>query len=155
MSINPVSFGRTVKVNAPLKVAKQAAKLINMDKKVVGSKDEKNVQKKLIVLFDDSTQGAAQAVSVNGYSYLVTGEESQRVADLKFDRSIQLDAAKKLYGNGEMYDIVKSAEDDRYDDLLKGIIYETEEPVSLSFKYSKASHRSKAKVKLNSMNVIL
>ncbi len=155
MNISPVSFGRTIKVNAPLNVAKRAAKLVNMDKTVVSSKNEKEVQRKLIKLFYDSTQGAAQAVSVNGQSYIVTGEESQRVADLKFDRGFQLDAAEKLYGKGEMYDIVKGAEDDRYDDLLKGIIYETEEPVSVSFKYAKASHRAKSKVKLNSMNVIL
>lgn len=155
MNINPISFGRTVKVNAPLNVAKRATQLINMDKTVVGSKNEKEVQRKLVKLFYDSPQGAAQAVSVNGQSYIVTGEESQRVAELKFDRGFQLEAAERLFGKGSMYDTVKDCENDRYEDLLKGIISETEEPVSVLFNYSKASHRAKAKVKLNSMNVIL
>lgn len=155
MNISPVSFGRTVKVNAPLKVAKRAANLVNMDKTVVSSKNEKEIQRKLVKLFYDSPQGAAQAVSVNGQAYIVTGEESQRVADLKLDRGLQLDAAEKKYGKGGMYNIIKGAEDDRYIDLLKGVIYETEEPVSLSFKYGKASHRAQSKIKLNSMNVIL
>lgn len=155
MNINPISFGRTIKVNAPLNVAKRATQLINMDKTVVGSKNEKEVQRKLIKLFYDSPQGAAQAVCVNGQSYIVTGEESQRVAELKFDRGFQLEAAERLFGKGNMFDAVKDCENDRYEDLLKGIISDTEEPVSVLFNYSKASHRAKSKVKLNSMNVIL
>ena len=48
MNINPVSFGRTVKVNAPYHVAQQAANLVN-DQNV--SKEEKQVQKQLKTLF--------------------------------------------------------------------------------------------------------
>ena len=50
MNTNPVSFGRTIKVNAPIPIAKHAADLINS---VQNRKGESRVQQQLKGLFFD------------------------------------------------------------------------------------------------------
>lgn len=150
MNINPVSFGRAVQVNAPLKVAKRAAKLINMNKPVAGSKDEKKVQQKLTVLFDDSLKGGkAQAVSVNGKSYILTGKESEKLSEIKLSKKESINLAKKYYSKTYMYETIKEDEKNLYNKRLESIISKSEEPYSIDFKYSKS------KDKLKSINLIL
>ena len=126
MNISPVSFGRTVRVNAPLSDAKYLANLINANNVLSGKKEEKQAQDRLKTMFYDREVGKARAVQVSGKSYILTGEASQRAKVLLEDRQFQLDAAMALYGKSEMYDLVKGAEDDRYDDYMKLLISETE-----------------------------
>ena len=134
MKINPVSFGRTVKVNAPLSDAKQIANLINSGSVSSDKKEVKDSQDKLKRIFYDREDGEARAVQVYGQSYILTGEASQRAKSLLEDRQFQLDAAMELYGKSEMYNLVKGAEDDRYDDYMKLLISETKEPVSINIR---------------------
>lgn len=132
MKINPVSFGRTVRVNAPLSDAKYLAKLINSNNVPADKKEDKKAQDKLKTMFYDSKQGKARAVEVYGQSYILTGEASQMAKTLIEDRQFQLDAAMKLYGESEMYNLVKGAEDDRFEDYMKLLISETKEPISIN-----------------------
>ena len=48
MQIRPISFGRTIKVNAPISVSKHAANLINSVQTIRGESD---VQQQLKTLF--------------------------------------------------------------------------------------------------------
>ena len=132
MNINPVSFGRTVRVNAPLSDAKYLADLINTNNVPNGKKEDKKAQEKLKTMFYDREQGKARAVEAYGQSYILTGEASQMAKSLIEDRQFQLDAAMALYGESEMYNLVKGAEDDRYEDYMKLLISETKEPVSIN-----------------------
>ena len=84
MNVNPVSFGRTVKVNAPLNVAEHTVNLIN---NVQVKKGESRVQQQLKDFFYDVEQGngKARVVAPNGKQgdiFIVTGEESKAVFDL-------------------------------------------------------------------------
>lgn len=135
MNINPVSFGRTVKINAPVPVAERAAQLLNAKKNIGSDKKEKKAQQELKKIFSDIAQGRAQAVSVNGVSYIVTGEESKKVSDFKIDKAIHLIEAKREYKEGPQLRKIKSEEEFRYNNLLKTLINNTIEPISISVKY--------------------
>ena len=146
MNVNPVSFGRTVKVNAPLKIAEHAADLVNS---IPNKKGEARVQQQLKTFFYDAEKGhgRARVIAPNGKQgdvYIVTGEDSKIVGELFKDKKLQLEAAKKNYGQSEMYEMVKDAEDARINDLLTLSIAETLEPVELNIDYSERKHRIKS-----------
>ena len=145
MNVNPVSFGRTIKVNAPLNVAEHAADLINS---IPTKKGESRVQQQLKSIFFDSEDGRARAITPYGKTgdvYIVTGEASKEVGALIKDRQFQLNAAKKNYGNDSFaFNCVKDAENSRFEDLLKMTIHETEEPLELDINYSQRKHRIKS-----------
>lgn len=144
MQIRPISFGRTIKVNAPISVSKHAANLINSVQTIRGESD---VQQQLKTLFYDSKEGRARAVAVDGNpneSYIVTGQASKDVSILIKDKNEQIAAAKKNYGECEMFNMVKDAENERFRDLLTLIIAENEEPIELNIDYSKRKNRIKS-----------
>ena len=134
MNISPVSFGRTIRVNAQLNVAKRMAELVNQNR-AVEDKEERSSQQKLKALFYDSNIGSAQAIELDKKSYIVTGDESQAVSDLLLDRGIHIGLAKNAYGEGEMFDLVKDEEDKRCQEYLGYIVKNSAEPVSISAKY--------------------
>ena len=81
MQVNPVSFGRTVRVNAPLQVAEHAADLVNS---IPTKKGEARVQQQLKTFFYDAENGEERARAIapldkNGAVYIVNGEESKIV----------------------------------------------------------------------------
>ena len=146
MNVNPVSFGRTVKVNAPLNVAEHTVNLIN---DVTNKKGESRVQQQLKSFFFDAEQGKGRARIVapegkHGDIFIVTGEESKAVSDLVQDRKEQLNAAKTKFGESEIYSAVKEAENTRLKDLLTLMLLETKEPVELEVEYSQRKHRIKS-----------
>ena len=145
MNINPVSFGRTIKVNAPLSVAKHAADLIITIPLVRG---EAKVQQQLKDIFHDTDKGRARAVATDGAHgdiYIVSGEASDEVGLLVNDVNTYINAAKKQYDSDSYtYKCVKEAEQERYEDLLKLLLFETEEPMELDIDYSKKKHRIKS-----------
>ncbi len=145
MNINPVSFGRTIKVNAPLSVAKHAVDLINT---IPQRRGESRVQQQLKVIFYDTDKGRARAVAANGESgdvYIVSGMAGNDVGLLIKDRNFHIDEAKKTYGEDcYTYECIKEAEDERYTDLLTLVLFETEEPMELDIDYSKKKHRIKS-----------
>ena len=82
MNVNPVSFGRIVRINAPLNVTQRMADIINQDKSVPDKKERK-VQQELKSIFCDTNIGSAQAVDVDGVSYIFTGDDSLTYSDVK------------------------------------------------------------------------
>ena len=60
------------------------------------------------------------------------------------DKNEQIAAAKKNYGECEMFNMVKDAENERFRDLLTLIIAENEEPIELNIDYSKRKNRIKS-----------
>ena len=148
MSINAVNFGRTVRVNAPYNVAQQAANLVNS---VNVSKEEKKVQKQLKTLFFDKTKdGDAQVFSMNkDTSYILSGEESKRAYALRGEMEETIENAGKYYGAGDVLEIAKECASDRYTDLMKLLISETEDGTELDIDYNKN------KKQINAINVII
>ena len=145
MNVNQVSFGRTVKVNAPLKVAEHAADLVNS---VPTKKGEARVQQQLKSFFFDSDIGRARAIAPkgkNGDVFILTGDESIELGELIKDRKTQLNAAKNNYGEkSDSYSFVKEAENDRFKDVATLLISDTLEPVELDIDYSQRKHRIKS-----------
>ena len=79
MNVNPVSFGRTVRVNVPLQVAEHAADLVNS---VPTKKGEARVQQQLKTFFYDVEKGDGRARAIaplgkDGSVFIVTGEDSR------------------------------------------------------------------------------
>lgn len=159
MNVNPVSFGRTIRVNAQLNVAKRMAELVNQNRNVE-DREERSSQQKLKTLFYDANTGSAQAIELNKKSYIVTGDESQAVSDLLLDRGIHIGLAKNAYGEGEMFELAKDEEDKRCQEYLGYIVENSVEPVSISVKYtdvpkSKEFDSVGTRVKIKSINVVL
>lgn len=78
MRITPVSFGKTVKVNAPHHEAVRLANAANNKDNIQIVKPE--VEKQLKDIFDDRDKGHALAVSLKGeedVSYILSGKESR------------------------------------------------------------------------------
>ena len=146
MNVNAVSFGRTVRINAPLKVAEHAADLVNSSPT---KKGEARVQQQLKTFFYDAEQGSSKARAIaplgkDGSVFIVTGEDSKAVDELLQDKKLQLEAAKKNYDRSEMFEMVKDAENARFKDLLTLSISENLEPVELNIDYSQRKHRIKS-----------
>ena len=159
MNISPVSFGRTIRVNAPLNVAQRMADLVNQTRDVE-DRDERSSQQKLKTIFYDSNVGRAQTVSIDNKSYIVTGEESIRVSDARLDMTIHVFDAKGTYGEGDMLELVKDEETKRCNEFLDVIVKHSAEPVSILPKYnnvpkSKEVDSDQTRVKIKSINVIL
>ena len=81
MNVSPVSFGKTVRVNATSDVAFDIARLAN-EKKV--SKSEKSAQKEVKAIFDDVSFAPAQVTTyTNRWGeeevYIVSGKESKKI----------------------------------------------------------------------------
>ena len=145
MNISPISFGRTIKVNASYQAASHAAELIN---NIPPRKGELKVQQQLKNIFYDTDKGRARVVTPNGKKgdiYIVSGESSEDVKLLLKDKQEQLNSAKDNYGKDSYtYRSINEAEQDRYLDLLKLVILETKEPIEIDIDYSKDKHRIRA-----------
>ena len=159
MNIRPVSFGRTIRVNAPLNVAKRMAELVNQNRSVE-EREERSSQQKLKALFYDANIGSAQALELDKKSYIVTGDESQAVSDLLLDRGIHIGLAKNAYGEGEMFELAKDEEDKRCNEYLSLIVANSVEPMSIYAKYADVPKGKEldsvgTRVKIKSINVVL
>ena len=143
MNINPISFGRTVKVNAPYGIAEHAANLVN---DINVSSEEKEIQRKLKTLFfDRSKNGQTQVINYDSKtSYILSGEESERANALRTEMIEANDAAEEFYGAGSMLEIAKETHADRYEDLIKLLISETEDGTELGIEYDKDKKQIKS-----------
>ncbi len=144
MHISPISFGRTVKVNAPYHVAQQAANLVN-DYNV--SPEEKKVQKQLKTLFFDRTKdGEARVYSTSpNTSYIFSGEESEHANALRFEMEEAIEAGREYYGaDNPLADITFECESDRYEDLMKLLISETHDGTELDIDYDETKGQIKS-----------
>ena len=155
MNISPVSFGRTVKINAPLNVAQRMAEIINQSKNVK-DRDERSSQQKLKTIFYDANTGSAQAIEVDGQSYIVSGEESQTVSSFKLDTAIDINLAKKTYGDSKDFARIKEEEIKRCNEYLALMVQMNKEAISIYPKYDYETSKPICdKVKIKSINVIL
>lgn len=95
MNINPVSFGKTVRVHAPYHEALRIANYAN------GAPIEiSGAQKQLIGLFDDVDEGSAVAFSFDDNSndcYIFSGKESREYIHNVFQRALTIRDAKMNY----------------------------------------------------------
>lgn len=106
MNINPVSFGRIVKVNASIDVAKDIADIANR----YNTKTDKNVTNKIKNIFYDSSKGEVVAFNPtqnDSISYLFSGEDSQKANDIWADMHDECDRACSYYHGEE--DLVEAA----------------------------------------------
>jgi len=128
MNINPISFGKTMKVLGHPSIAQTAANIMNAPYDC----EEKDyyAQDRLLRIFNDITAiGEAQVVSFNDKcAYILTGKESEALAELEIEKRKQIEHAQNAYGEESvMVDLVAESEEDRYIDLAKDLIAETNE----------------------------
>ena len=108
MKTNPVSFGRMVRINAPLNLTQRMADIINQEKSVQDKKERK-VQQELKSIFYDTNIGKAQAVDVDGVSYIFTGDDSLTYSDVKQERDELISHFKNRYCHNK--DLAKREEE--------------------------------------------
>ena len=155
MNISPVSFGRTVKINAPLKVAHRMAELINQSRNVKDM-EEKSAQQRLKAMFYDSNVGSAQALEVNGESYIVTGETSHLVSDIRLDSAIHINSAKNTYGDSKDFARIREEEIKRCNEYLSIIVQMNKEAICITPQYGYETSKPICdRVKIKSINVVL
>lgn len=118
-----VSFGRTVKINAPLKEAVKLQKMINNPDEY---SEYKQVTDKLKDTFNDVDKGEAKAFSGGLYtSYILTGEESEKAAKIK-DSLMQGIESLDIYSQGgSARDFAHIMLCDKYNSDIKALISQT------------------------------
>ena len=159
MKTSPVSFGRMIKINAPLNVTQRMADIINQDKSVQDKKERK-VQKELKSIFYDTNIGNAQAVDVNGVSYIFTGDDSLSLSDVKQECDELISYFKKCFCHNE--DRAKKEEDNQIErfETYKRIIVDCLNPDKTSITpyyrfIPETIDLSKDEIRIKSINVIL
>ena len=116
MNINPVSFGKTVKVYAPFHEAVRIANAAN------GASE---IQEKVKTIFDDTDKGHALAFSFNDNSkscYIFSGEESKEYLHHLYTKALLVKKIKMNYPLNEALPRVIQAKRDLYQktaDLIK------------------------------------
>ena len=155
MNISPVAFGRTVKVNAPLNVAQRMAEIINQSRSVQ-DREERTSQQKLKSMFYDANIGSAQALEIDGQSYIVTGEESRAISDLKLDTAIHINSAKNTYGDSKDFARIKEEEIKRCNEYLELMVQMNKEAICITPQYGYETSKPICdKVKVKSINIML
>lgn len=121
-----VSFGRTVKVNAPVSYA---VKLQNMINNPENYPKFKKVTDKLQDTFNDVTpKGKAVAFSDGIYtSYILTGKESEEAAKIKEGFMQSVDSLDTFTQGGTSRDFAHIMLCDRYHSDIKSLIAKTKE----------------------------
>ncbi len=93
--INPVSFGKIVKVKAPESVARNIASIANGNG---GKKLDKQVKQ----IFDDVEYGRALNCTADGENYVLSGEDAAVVEKFYGDMFSEIDFAHGYYNGGEL-----------------------------------------------------
>lgn len=159
MKTNPVSFGRMVKINAPLTVTQRMADIINQDKRVQDKKERK-VQQELKSIFYDTNIGNAQAVDVNGVSYIFSGDDSLTYSDVKQECDELISYYKKCFCHNK--DRAKREEEQQIErfETYKRIVVDCLNPDKTSITpyyrfIPETIDLSKDEIRIKSINVIL
>lgn len=119
-----VSFGRTIKVNAPLSYAVKLEKMINNPEQYP---NEKEVTDKLKDTFDDVTpKGKAVAFSDGpNRSYILTGKESEEVSKIKDGFTESVRSLDSFCQGGTERDFAHIMLCDRFNSDIKSLISRT------------------------------
>lgn len=135
-----VSFGRTIKVNAPLSYAVKLEKMINNPEQYPNAKE---VTDKLKDTFDDVTpKGKAVAFSDGpNRSYILTGKESEKAADIKegFTQSVQ--SLDSFCQGGTERDFAQIMLCDRFNSDIKSLISRTKANSQIYITGVESNHR--------------
>ena len=123
MNVNPISFGKTIKVNSSIPSSCRAAGVINGH---ACAPNEENMQIMLRGIMPDYKEGQAQAFSFEDEtSYILTGKESIEASKL-LDRLIEtINVAKKTNSYQGYYEDTLRCESARYLDSMKHLVMRT------------------------------
>ena len=159
MNISPVSFGRIVKINAPLSVTQRMVDIINQEKSV-SDKKERKVQQELKSIFCDTNIGSAQAVDVDGVSYIFTGDDSLAYSDVKQECDELISHFKKCFCHNK--DRAKKEEDNQIErfETYKRIIVDCLNPdktrITPYYRFiPETIDLSKDEIRIKSINITL
>ena len=134
MNINPISFGKTMRVvgNNSIDSAYRVAQLMNGC--VAKTSKEAEVQRKLWRAVPDASICApAQVLSLNYGKdvFVVTGAESKKITALIEDKNQYIDLARANYQNNkELLQTVIDSENNRFERLAGNIAFDTNEVVA-------------------------
>ena len=128
MNIQPVSFGKTVKVYAPFHAARRIANAANGDPTVTPE-----IQKKVQEIFNDTDKGHALAFSFNdnkNICYIFSGEESRQYLRSLYKKAVNIRNIKLHCPLREAMEKVKAERYEHNKNTAK-IIAETKENFAL------------------------
>lgn len=143
MNIAPISFGKTIKINASETAAHEAASLINNPKV---DKCCKSVQNKLKQTFNDVTpRGEAYVYTIpeDKETFILTGKESEKATEYYVDMVDDTEEMGRYYGAGHLFDISSNAAVERFQERMKSLINSTRD----NFEISLAFDQEKCKIK--------
>ena len=135
MNIAPISFGKTIKINASEVAAHEAAFLINNPNV---DKCCKSVQNKLKQVFDDaSKRGEAYVYTIpeEKETFILTGKESEKATEYYVDMVDDTEEMGRYYGAGHLFDISSNAAVERFQERMKSLINSTREDYEISLDF--------------------
>ena len=123
MNVNPISFGKTIKVNSSIASSCRAAGVINGH---ACTPNEENMQIMLRGIMPDYQEGQAQAFSFEDEtSYILTGKESVEATKLLDSLLEKIGVAKKQDSYKGYYEDILRCESAKYLDSMKHLILRT------------------------------
>ena len=135
MKIAPISFGKTIKINASETAAHEAAFLINNPNV---DKCCKSVQNKLKQTFNDVTpRGEAYVYTIpeEKETFILTGKESEKATEFYVDMVDDTEEMGRYYGAGHLFDISSNAAVERFQERMKSLINATREDYEISLTF--------------------
>lgn len=136
MNINPISFGSVYKVSSdfPTSSALRIVQLASGHKPACA--EEKVVKEQLDELFKDSDNDTIKVFrNRNKDIFLLSGQDKADLDALILEKQKRIKGAKTAYmGDKFMINVVKDAEEDRFEDLSKLVTYSNQDGM-LDVKY--------------------
>ncbi len=129
MNITPLSFGRIVKVNAPINIAQKVADIANWNKKHPLSRNVGNI-------FCDSGENDVVAFSPTknkNVSYLFSGADAKKAMDIKGEMIDECDKMCSYYhGEDDLVDAAFASASERAGEKLNKLIEGTKHISSMN-----------------------
>jgi len=143
MSIRPISFGKTVKINSSVQTASEIANLVNQ-KPVKGANSELQKQAKEIFC-DVKPNGEAYVVTLNGDKdvYILSGEESLKAGKLYDDLISSWDFYHSYYASDDLCQTSCDIANESYTSLLTKLIDTTKANYSIDVETDSKSGAAK------------
>ncbi len=141
MNVQPISFGKVIRVNGPKSTAQNILALANSD---VTNKAHQSVQRDAKKLFSDRTKnGPVRVLTQNKGKdvFLLSGKESEIAANTIERARKDLGVAKIFMTNKEQFQTFLSKVTKQTNDELSHLITTRKAPFSIEVKEHRGQHR--------------
>lgn len=139
MKINPISFGKAIKIKSDFETANAIARIANSEEKPK-TKEEQKIHSQIRTIFNDvTTKGQAVAVQsdTDGVQYIFSGKEAQKEKRYYFNYIEALELTRIHYSSKSLMNIATSSLARKYYENLENIVEKSKTNINIDAIYNK------------------